>query len=102
MLLAIDTVNTVGRFVDTVFLVYLLLIFIHIILSWFRQLPYHPWLNKLRDFLSDVVDPYLRIFRRFLPIARIGGMGFDFSPILGIIVIIILRKIVGSAIGSFN
>ena len=102
MLLAVDAVDTIRRFVDTVFLVYLLLILIHIILSWFRQLPYHPWLSAFRSFLHDVVDPYLRIFRRFLPMLRLGGMGLDLSPIVGIIVLEIVRRIVTGIIGSFG
>jgi YggT family protein len=102
MLLAVDAVETIGRFVDTVFLVYLLLILVHIVLSWFRQLPYHPWLSRFRSFLYDVVDPYLRIFRRFLPMARLGGLGLDLSPIVGIIVLEILRRVVGAIIGQFD
>lgn len=102
MLLAASAVETIGRFVDTVFLVYLLLILIHIILSWFRQLPYHPWLSAFRGFLSDVVDPYLRIFRRFLPMLRLGGLGLDLSPIIGIILLLVARGVVGAIIGSFE
>ena len=102
MPLAVDAVETIGRFVDTVFLVYLLLILIHIVLSWFRQLPYNRWLNLLRGFLYDVVDPYLRIFRRFLPMARLGGIGLDLSPIVGIIVLYVARIVVGRIIGSFE
>jgi YggT family protein len=102
MPLAVDAVETIGRFVDTVFLVYLLLILIHIVLSWFRQLPYNRWLNLFRGFLYDVVDPYLRIFRRFLPMARLGGIGLDLSPIVGIIVLYVARIVVGRIIGSFE
>ncbi len=93
-------VSTIQEFVEAVFLVYLLLILVHILLSWF-QLPYNEWLNRFRGFLYDVVEPYLRIFRRILPIARIGGMGLDLSPIVGIIVLVILRSVVSRIIGSF-
>ena len=34
--------------------------------------------------------------------ARIGGMGLDLSPIIGIIVLEIVRRVVGAIIGSFN
>ena len=44
----------------------LLLLFAYILTSWIR-LPYRPWLNRVQRFLYDVCDPYLRIFRRFLP-----------------------------------
>ena len=102
MLLAAGVVDTIARFVDTVFLVYLLLILIHIILSWFRQLPYHPWLSAFRGFLNDVVGPYLAIFRRFLPIARFGGVGLDLSPIIGIFVLLALRALAGVIFNSID
>lgn len=93
MLLAVDAVLTIQRFVNAVFLVYILLILIFILLSWF-QLPYNVWLDRFRSFLYDVCDPYLRLFRRILPAARIGGVGLDLSPIVGIIVLEIARRVV--------
>jgi uncharacterized protein YggT (Ycf19 family) len=44
--------------------------------------------------LRDVSEPYLRLFRRFIPPI---GM-FDFSPIIAIILLYILRTIVYNAI----
>ena len=102
MLLAAGAVDTIARFVDTVILVYLLLILIKILFSWIRRMPYHPWLNAFRGFLGDVVDPYLRIFRRVLPVARLGGVGLDLSPIIGIIVLVILRQVVAAIFGSID
>jgi uncharacterized protein YggT (Ycf19 family) len=34
------------------------------------------------------------LFRRILPMANIGGMGMDFSPIIAFIVLGILRQVV--------
>jgi len=93
--------NTIQQFVDVVFYIYLLLILIHILLSWF-QLPYNRWLNVFRGFLHDVVAPYLGIFRRFLPVARVGGLGLDLSPILGIIVLVVAQRLVRAALGSLD
>jgi uncharacterized protein YggT (Ycf19 family) len=47
------------------------------------RLPYSPWLSRIQRFLYDVCEPYLRLFRRILP-----SMGaFDFSPLIGTIVL---------------
>ena len=101
MLLLADALDVVRRFVDAVFLVYILLVLISILLSWF-QLPYNPWLNRFLRFLDDVVSPYLRIFRRFLPPLRMGAVGLDLSPIVGIFVLYILRAVVLRVIDSFD
>jgi len=71
--------------------VYTLLLFAYIITSWVR-LPYRPWLNRVQRFLYDVCDPYLRIFRRFLP--PLGPL--DLSPMIGIFVLLILSNILTS------
>jgi YggT family protein len=79
-----DAVDTAIRFVTNLYYVYLFVIFAYIILSWFR-LPYSRILSVIQRFLYDVVNPFLAIFRRFLPMLRLGGMGLDLSPILAIL-----------------
>jgi len=96
-----DAVSTAIRFVDAVYYVYLLLIFAYIILSWFR-LPYQTWLSRFERFLYDVVNPYLAIFRRFLPTLRLGAMGLDLSPIVAIFVLSIVWRLVRAGIGELN
>ncbi len=93
-----DTISTAQDFVRTLFNVYLVLIIAYIITSWIR-LPYNVWLNRVQRFLYDVVDPYLRIFRRFVPGLPLGGMGLDLSPIFAIIVLIVARELVPEGIG---
>jgi YggT family protein len=88
-----DAVVTVLRFIDAVYYVYLLTIFLYILLSWFR-LPYNIWLSRFQRFLYDVVNPYLSIFRRVLPMARLGGIGLDLSPIVAIISLTILWRLI--------
>jgi YggT family protein len=88
-----DAVLTALRFVDAVYYVYLLTIFVYILLSWFR-LPYNIWLSRFQRFLYDVVNPYLSIFRRVLPMARLGGLGLDLSPIVAIITLTILWRLI--------
>ena len=92
MLLA-DAVTTAQSFVQTLFYVYLALIFAYIITSWI-PLPYNLWLNRIQRFIYDVVDPYIRIFRRFVPQLSLGGLGLDLSPIVAIIVLLALERVV--------
>jgi YggT family protein len=81
-----DAVDTIQNFVVVVFYVYLLCVFAYILTSWI-PLPYNVWLNRIQRFLYDVVDPYLRLFRRFIPQLSLGGLGLDLSPIIAIIVL---------------
>ena len=98
-LLAI-TRDDVANYVSAVFLVYFILIFIRILLSWIPRMPYYPWLRTTVDFVHQVVDPYLNIFRRLLPPLGVGGMGFDLSPILAIVVLSIVWRLVVSLIAG--
>jgi len=98
-LLAI-TRDDVADYVSAIFLVYFILIFIRILLSWIPRMPYYPWLRTTVDFVHQVVDPYLNIFRRLLPPLGVGGMGFDLSPILAIVVLSIVWRVVVSLIAG--
>ena len=56
----------------------LLLIIVRIILSWvqqFRPLPYNMALRTVIGFIEESVDPYLNLFRRFIPPLRVGARG---------------------------
>ena len=92
MLLA-DAIDTAQDFVGTLFDVYLILIIAYIISSWI-PLPYNVWLNRIQRFLYDVVDPYIRIFRRFVPQLSLGGLGLDLSPVIAILVLLALNRVV--------
>lgn len=97
MLLA-DAVSTAQDFVTVLFYVYLLCIFAYIITSWI-PLPYNTWLNRVQRFLYDVVDPYLRLFRRVLPQLSVGGLGLDLSPILAIFMLYVIYAVIQRLIG---
>lgn len=92
------TRNDVAQYVDSLFLIYIILIFARIVLSWvvtFRgSIPYNPVLRSVTNFIEQIVDPYLNLFRRVLP--PIGGsrMALDLSPIIGIFVLVILQGII--------
>jgi YggT family protein len=88
------TRDDVADYVDTLLLVYLILIFIRILMSWIPRMPYNRYLAAFVKFVSDVTDPYLNIFRRILPPVRMGGAGLDLSPIVATFVLIIVTRIV--------
>jgi len=86
-----NAVLTALRFVDAVYYVYLLCILIYILISWIR-LPYSIWGDRIQRFLFDVVNPYLSLFRRLLPFARVGM--FDFSPIIAIFALSFIWRLI--------
>ena len=91
------TRDDVATYVSALFTVYFILIIVRIILSWvqqFRPLPYNMALRTVIGFIEESVDPYLNLFRRFIPPLRVGGAGLDLSPILAIIVLLIVESLV--------
>ena len=66
---------------------YMLVIFIWIMSSWFPQIRHNSFLR----FIGSLSEPYLRIFRSVLP--PIGGV-LDISPILAFFVLGLLRNVV--------
>ena len=60
--------------------IYLLLIIVRVLLSWFQTAD---WANRAMGFLAPITDPYLNIFRSFIP--PLGGI--DISPILAIFIL---------------
>jgi YggT family protein len=84
-------IDSVQSFVTVFIAVYTLMIFAYVILSWVRS-PYstHPVVR----FLHDVCDPYLRLFRRFLP--PLGPV--DLSPIVAVIALVVLERLVNGVL----
>jgi YggT family protein len=89
-----DTRGVVADYVGALFLVYLILIIIRVLLTWIPRLPYNRALRATVGFIEEVTDPYLNLFRRFLPPIGGGGFALDLSPILGIILLIIVQRVV--------
>mgnify|MGYP002631823195 CR=1 FL=1 len=81
--------STVGDYLGALIDVYTILIFVYILSSIYQsfggRIPYNRPLIAILDFLRQVCEPYLSIFRRFIP--PIGPL--DLSPIVGILVLTI-------------
>jgi YggT family protein len=88
------TRETIAEYVYALFLVYSVIIVIYVLTSLIFSLgvrvPYARWSDALLGFLRDVCEPYLRIFRRFIPM--IGPL--DISPIVALIVLSLVGSIV--------
>jgi YggT family protein len=88
----------VANYVETLLTIYVVLIFIRILMSWIPRMPYNRYLAAVLTFVTDVTDPYLGLFRRFIPPLRLGPAALDLSPMIGIFVLLIVGGIVENAI----
>lgn len=89
-----DTASSAQQFVSVFIGVYVLLILAYIIASWVPG-GASPTLERIRQFLYDVCEPYLRIFRRVIP--PIGPL--DLSPIVAVIALYVLERLINELIG---
>jgi len=85
---------SVVSLVRFLFEIYFWLLLIRIILSWFPVVPRSELSQSLLNFLYEVTEPYLGLFRRILPMVSLGGAGIDFSPIVAIIVLRLIERAV--------
>ena len=87
-----------ANYVYAIFVVYTLLIIAYILSSLYfafgGRLPYSRWSSAILGFLRDVCEPFLAIFRRFIP--SIGA--FDLSPIVAIIVLNVVGNLLANLI----
>jgi len=88
----------IADYIRTLALVYLVLIFVRIIMSWIPRVPYNRYLSAFLNFVTDVTDPYLNLFRRILPMVRIGPGALDLSPIVATFVLIVVSNIVAGLV----
>src|ERR1700722_3316818 len=99
MLLAAATVrDDIANCVRVLIYVYVVMLFLYLlvnlVLSFGARPPYSRGFDVVMGFLRDVSEPYLRVFRRFIP--SIGMI--DLSPMIAIFVLLILDQVVYSLI----
>ena len=95
--LAIDRGN-IADYVQALFVVYFILIFANIVLSFVPRMPYRPWLRTGIDFIHETTDPYLNIFRRIMRPIGGGPLSIDLSPMVALLVLFFLESIIVRAI----
>jgi YggT family protein len=85
--------DDIAGYVRAIVTVYTILIIAYIFSSMFfnvgGRIPYSRWSRGILDFLRDVCEPYLSIFRRFIP--PFGPL--DLSPMVAIIVLVIIGNV---------
>ena len=79
-------IQQVFRFVSAILSLYMVVIFIRVIMTWFRGFN----TGRAEEVLASITDPYLNWFRRNVPV-RFGAL--DFSPVIGILVLGLLNSV---------
>ena len=99
LLTAVSRVD-IANYVGWVFYVYILIIFVYVLINLLFSTgvrpPYSRFTDAVLTFLRDTAEPYLRLFRRFIPPI---GM-FDLTPMIAIIVLYIVRTVVVNLISG--
>jgi len=85
-----DAASAANQFLDV-------FIYVYVLISWVR-LPYTPWVRRLSEFLRDVCEPYLRLFRRMLP--ALGPL--DLSPVVAIVALFVLMRLIDALFSQFT
>ena len=92
-----DAVSSAEAFIDVFITLYGIVLLAYIVTSWVR-IPYSPTGDRIQRFLYDVSVPYLRFFRRLLPMA--GSL--DFSPIVAFLALGAIDRILHVILDQFN
>ena len=74
---------SVSYVVSIVIQLYSFTILIYIIMSWFVRSTQSEVVIQVYEFLGTVCEPYIGVFRRFIPAT--GGL--DFSPLIALVVL---------------
>ncbi|HEV8152763.1 MAG TPA: YggT family protein [Solirubrobacteraceae bacterium] len=94
LLVLADARNEIANYLSAVITVYVILIIAYILSSLFfsfgGRVPYSRWSSAILGFLRDVCEPYLGLFRRFIP--PLGPL--DLSPIVAIVVLQVVGGII--------
>ena len=94
LLVLADARNEIANYLSAVITVYVILIIAYILSSLFfsfgGRVPYSRWSSAILGFLRDVCEPFLGLFRRFIP--PLGPL--DLSPIVAIVVLQVVGGII--------
>lgn len=93
LVLAVSRVD-VARYLQTLIYVYVALIFVRVIMSYFRSIPYNRYLSPVLGFVEDVTNPFLNLFRKIIPPIRLGPAALDLTPIIATFTLLIGGSII--------
>lgn len=92
----------IAQVLDLALGVYWWLIIAEVLLSWVPRGPGEPrLLADARRVIRALTEPYLGIFRKFIPVLGTGGVGIDLSPLVGLIVLSVVRGVLPRLVFSF-
>ena len=94
--MVLDAISAIETFINVFVAVYILAILAYILTSWV-QLPYS--LRPVQRFLYDVCDPYLRLWRRIIPVS-FGPI--DFTPMVGVFALVIFDTIFKAVVSRLH
>jgi uncharacterized protein YggT (Ycf19 family) len=80
------------RFVHDLITLYIWILIIMMILSWFPAQNSQGGLAITKRILADITEPVLRPLRAILPRPRVGGIGFDFAPFVAVIILAVINS----------
>ena len=95
MIATLATARTdIADILSSILYVYGIIIFIYIVVQLLFNAgirpPYSRSSNAVLQFLRDVCEPYLRLFRRLIP----GMGGWDFSPMLALLTLYVVNRVI--------
>lgn len=88
----------VYNLVNVLFSALFYFILAHIILSWLPK--DNPTLARINEIVDSVVLPIFRPFRKVVPVIDLGGIGFDLTPIVVIILLNISKGLILSVLAQ--
>jgi len=85
-------VDVIIDFVILALQLYMWVIIARALLSWFPQ-RYGTPLYRVNRALVAATEPYVGLFRRYLPLGRFGAVGLDLSPLVALLVLFIVIRL---------
>jgi len=93
-----STRGSIADYAAALLTVYFVMLLVRILLTWVPRIPYNPYRRRVISLIEEVTDPYLNLFRRFIPPVGGGGFALDLSPILAMLVLFLVGGLVVGAI----
>ena len=92
-----DIIRVIAAVLNTLLLIYVLFLLVRLILDWIPFF-YREWRPKgaglvAAEIVYTVTDPPIKLFRRFIPPLRVGGIGSDFGFTLTMLLCFVLLAV---------